>query len=63
VSGAQTAFNEYLLRRLCSDDCFVSPSKGSSTSFEQAVAKSLMISADQAHACHPNYASKHDVSQ
>lgn len=50
--GAQGPFLRDVLERLCDDNQHLS----------QVLAKSLMISADNAHAIHPNFPEKHDAN-
>ena len=50
TSGAAGSFLESVLRRMTTDF----------ERFTQLTRKSLMVSCDNAHAIHPNYASKHD---
>jgi len=59
AQGAESMFQEHVLRRLTSSS-FGLNSANPSDAFETAVAKSLMVSADQAHAVHPNYGEKHE---
>jgi aspartyl aminopeptidase len=50
AAGAQGPFLKSVLERLCSSD----------EDFTRMIAQSTMISADNAHGVHPNYADKHD---
>ncbi|OLY85790.1 Aspartyl aminopeptidase [Smittium mucronatum] len=50
--GADSSLLDNTIRRL--------QSNGSHTSFEQTVANSFLVSADMAHAIHPNYPEKHE---
>ncbi|CAF0956070.1 unnamed protein product [Brachionus calyciflorus] len=49
AQGAASSFTEHVMRRL-----------NDATTFELAMARSFMISADQAHAVHPNYSEVHE---
>ncbi len=50
AAGAQGNFLKSVLRRLC----------GNEEEMSRAMASSMMISADNAHAIHPNYADRHE---
>ncbi len=52
AAGAQGPFLKSVLQRLSDSD----------ESFARMIANSIMISADNAHGVHPNYADKHDVN-
>jgi len=50
AAGAQGTLLKSVLSRFCDDDA----------QFSRMIASSLMVSVDNAHAVHPNYADKHD---
>ena len=51
--GAASPVLKNILQRICDQ-------QGPSEGFYQAIERSFMVSADMAHALHPNYAEKHD---
>lgn len=50
ASGAAGPFLESVIRRLC----------GNEETFQRAISQSMLISADNAHAVHPNYSEQHE---
>ncbi|KAI8817162.1 peptidase M18 [Fimicolochytrium jonesii] len=56
--GAGSNLLEVTLRRLASE--FAAEGSSETAAFERAIPRSLLISADMAHAIHPNYAEKHE---
>ncbi|KAG1157110.1 hypothetical protein G6F37_007004 [Rhizopus arrhizus] len=57
--GADSNLLPVTLQRLANTEV-IDCENVSSTAFEEAVHKSILISADMAHAIHPNYAEKHE---
>ncbi|TIB90947.1 aspartyl aminopeptidase [Wallemia mellicola] len=57
TAGADGSLLPDLIHRLTSE---LSKANQSKSSFEEVAARSFIISADMAHAVHPNYAEKHD---
>ena len=51
-SGADGPFLRAILRRMCTDDA----------AMERALSRSMLVSVDNAHGVHPNYAHKHEAN-
>lgn len=62
AQGAESALTEWVLRRLQAPGSYPSMDNKETEPccFERAIAGSFLISADQAHAQHPNYKGKHE---
>lgn len=58
AQGAASNFLENIMRRL--NLTFPHKEGVNVTGFERSVSKSLLVSADMAHAIHPNYSEKHE---
>jgi len=54
AQGAGSSFTEQVMRRL-------SGTPRNFNAFEESISKSMLLSADNCHAIHPNYASKHEI--
>jgi len=55
AQGADSNFTEWCLRRIFND-----LGDPNSSAFERGIGRSYLISADQAHACHPNFSARHE---
>ena len=62
AQGAHSNLLPALIRRLSVLPAEDDESDISATAYEQTVSSSFLISADMAHAVHPNYAAKHEVN-
>jgi aspartyl aminopeptidase len=60
IAGADGPLVELVLSRLVSAACFGAQSGSESERFHRAMAKSWHVSADMAHAVHPNYEDRHE---
>lgn len=57
AQGADSALQSIILSRVCDS---LSDAPADATAYSRSIAKSLLVSADQAHAVHPNYHDKHE---